>query len=472
MVDLASKLRCVECDTLLNLDNALHAECDNPTNYYCQTCFGEMYSICHACNEYAITDDMTTAQDTGDLYCEDCANDLYTCSDCDDTVTEINLTVDNRTICQRCYENNYTTCEHCDEIVHCDNIQWIDETTLCDDCACEETTSCYECGDRHFDETMFSTQNGLVCEACYESDYSYCDTCGETCRSSEGEYDDNDNWQCANCVKNSRDIYALDYVFDYGLKPDPIFHRMPCDTLETIVYGIELEMEYEGASQSSVLSCLQDLNIDNTEKFWYAKHDGSLRHGLELVSNPATIAFWNDQRTTINSVLENVRSLGVRSYNTRSCGLHIHADKRRIGNRQLWKLLQFFANNKPLICAISQRKIDQLTACQTWDDLGVGTAEHNTHADRVLIAKQKRGHKRYCAINCSCRNTIEFRIFRGTLATIGVYRALQFVDAIIAFCAPCVVSPNNLTMQAFKDFVARNKRQYHDLDQWFNSGRI
>ncbi|MGA1376671.1 MAG: hypothetical protein ACO32H_08835, partial [Steroidobacteraceae bacterium] len=61
---------------------------------------------------------------------------------------------------------------------------------------------------------------------------------------------------------------------------------------------------------------------------------------------------------------------------------------------------------------------------------------------------------RYEAINLTGRDTVEFRIFRGSLKYEAVISAIEFSHAILEFCARAETGSSSLNARAFLSFCA------------------
>lgn len=96
--------------------------------------------------------------------------------------------------------------------------------------------------------------------------------------------------------------------------------------------GVELEIDGGGECNDNARALLNLANR-NGEKL-YIKHDGSIDDGFELVTHPmdlknhTTVMPWRD-------ILSKAVSLGYRSHQTTTCGLHIHCDRKALGKTQL-----------------------------------------------------------------------------------------------------------------------------------------
>jgi hypothetical protein len=158
-------------------------------------------------------------------------------------------------------------------------------------------------------------------------------------------------------------------------------------------------------------------------EFWYCKYDGSIGNGFETVSHPATLGYWG---TVDLHEFDRMRADGFRSYNTTLCGMHIHVSRNSVSVLTTYKLLKFFADNADYIARVSRRNAGALNE---WAGIEPGNANLPNKAKGA-----RNNFERRCAINLTNRNTIEFRIFRGTLFPVAIKRNIAWTFAIIRFC--------------------------------------
>jgi len=158
---------------------------------------------------------------------------------------------------------------------------------------------------------------------------------------------------------------------------------------------------------------------------YYCKHDGSLSNGFEIVSHPATWEWW---RTADLDFTDSLREQGFRSYNTDTCGMHVHVSRNVLSQLDIYKLLKFCKNAPGFLLKVSRRKKANL---QRWAAIG-------REEPGVLVCKVKGGFNspacRYEAVNVTGGSTVEFRLFRGTLDKAAIKRNLAFVQALILYC--------------------------------------
>ena len=100
--------------------------------------------------------------------------------------------------------------------------------------------------------------------------------------------------------------------------PQFVPRRVVGEELTSRLYGVEIELDYdcEDADYAEALA-----EIDSED--WHAKADGSLSdNGIECVSQPASLLWWQSKDWTSNALpLE----LDSNWQPTHKCGMHIHA---------------------------------------------------------------------------------------------------------------------------------------------------
>ncbi len=62
----------------------------------------------------------------------------------------------------------------------------------------------------------------------------------------------------------------------------------------------------------------------------YCKHDGSLEDGFEIVTHPMSLEY-HEKHMPWAAVLQEAVSMGYRSHQAGTCGLHIHVSRSAFG---------------------------------------------------------------------------------------------------------------------------------------------
>ncbi len=163
-------------------------------------------------------------------------------------------------------------------------------------------------------------------------------------------------------------------------------------------------------------------NADNL----YIKRDGSLDCGMELVTHPMTPGY-HMKKMPWGEILEEARSMGYTSHMAMTCGLHVHISRRAFGDNYYYqeaaiaRLIFFVEKFWPEMLRFSRRTQSQL------NDWAKRYGAQLTPTDQLKHAKNSDAG-RYAAVNLQNRNTVEIRIFRGTLKLNTLLATLQMVN--------------------------------------------
>jgi len=211
--------------------------------------------------------------------------------------------------------------------------------------------------------------------------------------------------------------------------------------------GVELEVDRERERRGKrgrivdwhenpdgVLNPLSLLSQSNT--LFYFKDDGSLENGFELVTHPCSLSYhqasfpWQD-------VLEELKKTGLQSHNTQTCGLHIHASRLGFGQTTkqqeavLGKLIMLWGRHWWRYAQLSRRRVQELSSWCLPNREAVDVVEE----DMVeMLETVKKPSNRSVAINTvpweqgdRGKETVEFRLFKGTLNYSSLMAALEIV---------------------------------------------
>lgn len=116
---------------------------------YCHDCV----SYCDSCNEYHVSENMLQLPVRyGDYVCPDCYDEqTSTCEHCDTVVMQDDIyEIDGDYYCEDCI----TQCDICDELIAPNDVTTVDGETLCIDCLNDKTATCSTCGELHLIDNM------------------------------------------------------------------------------------------------------------------------------------------------------------------------------------------------------------------------------------------------------------------------------------------------------------------------------
>jgi len=303
---------------------------------------------------------------------------------------------------------------------------------------------CYDCNQIiEEDNEYVCYASSRLCITCYEDNYFTCDSCSEIYTNDDYDSDG----YCYGCNEN-RDDDDYSIIKSYSYKPIPKFLKTSLEKTK-LYYGIELEIERNKSkiAQSKLAEKIQNSN-------WYFKTDGSLNNGFEIVTEPMTYNFIEKNKNEFLDLLETIKKNKYLSYNKRTCGMHIHMSKNCFGTWQLYRFMKFFAENKEFVTKISQRKEDDLNR---W--ASVESSDSKTLLKKA-VKKEPLDSRRYVAINLMNSNTIELRLFRGTLNPNSFFKNIEFSDSMFYFTR----DNKNIELNRYIDYIMKSK--YKNLKQF------
>ena len=356
-------------------------------------------------------------------------------------------------------ENQLEECGVCHSLHPMEELGAFDDTLICSDCLEDSTVICGRCGERLWtDDDQGNEDAGHLCQSCYDRYYNTCDECHRIICEEDAYYEDDDRVLCYDCHRRHRSRYSIN---DYSYKPDPIFYGS-----DTLFMGVEIELDEGGESDNQARKLLEIANAES-ERI-YCKHDGSLNDGFEVVSHPMTLEY-HLKSMPWHAVLEKARQLDYRSHQAKTCGLHIHVNRTAFGDNiaeqeeVIARILYFFEKHWEELLKFSRRTHRQM---EQW-------ANRYGYKDSPLeiLDHAKKGFRgfRYTAVNLTNANTIEFRLFRGTLRYNSFIAALQLIDRICAV-AICL-NDDELKRLSWSTFVG-GCEQYPELVQYLKERRL
>lgn len=364
---------------------------------------------CTACGSTMDEDDAIMCKESEELYCIDCVN---TCDDCNEYYYPDTNNHYYSDYCADCHEH-YFMCERCDDVRHNDymcNIE--DDYSWCDDCA---------------------------------SSYAiYCENCG---------YYERTNRACSNSH----------LINDHSYRPNPLFKRTHDSMQDTSFFGVELEVESVGGSRDEgaefIFKAFNGTSDPNEASVVYLKSDGSLNYGFEIVTHPMTFDYAMNKMDW--SHLTRLSKMDYRSWDTSTCGLHIHTSRRGFKDkRHLWFFTQLINGHYAQCIKLAGRSSEQWSAF----------AGQKKEASDIVLGK-KFSHNRYVAVNLCNTATIEIRMFRGSLNPDRVRMAIQFVRSCVEYTRDMTItkaSLGGLDWQEYKQYVLNNSGLYPELIWYMN----
>lgn len=355
--------------------------------------------------------------------------------------------------------NETVICAYCHEEIKLEDAVVFDGRYICKTCYHESTVTCDDCGRVILCHDAESDARRTLCRSCFTSHYLRCDSCNCIIPDGQAFYldDDEDTPLCGCCYDLRNQSHT---IRSYYYKPTPVF----CGTGPRY-FGVELEIDDGGESDVNASKLLNA--TDSAAEYFYIKHDGSLEDGMELVSHPADLKSHMDVLPW-PEVMDEAVDLGYRSHETKTCGLHIHINRSSFGETAkeqdavIARLLYFVENHWNEILKFSRRTAYQM---ERW----AARYGRKDHPKEVLDIAKKAPSGRYSCINLTNNDTVEFRMFRGTLRWNTFAATLQFVDALCDVAAG--YSDESLSELSWSDFV-RGLTRFPELVQYLKERNL
>ena len=368
-----------------------------------------------------------------------------------------------------------------------------DCVVICDRCDSIETIN---------DSTYTVDGNNTWCEGCTENRAYYCDSCNEYSSDGTSYVEDRQESYCESCIQDCYycdecDVWNADgcdscsddsdsngnrIIHDYTYRPDPIFHSTDKD--ERLFFGIEIEVEAVDSKSDSAMHAYQLESVDLA----YLKNDGSLDHGFEIVTHPMSHDFFKNEAGHLWEVVEGLRTksgIRVKSWDTRTCGLHIHISRTGFsGGAHMHRFLNLVYSNPEFYSALAGRSSDQWAK---FTDIFTREYERDSNGDRIpddisgfkIISKRTFKHKlnsnrnsdRYSAVNTLNANTLEMRIFRGTVNSDTIKAQLDLAHASVEYTRTLSVHDirnGALSADNFMWYIFQNVELYPELNARIN----
>lgn len=317
----------------------------------------------------------------------------------------------------RLCEDCWSWCVRCEIVFYANERSIVDDEVWCENCAGNYSFYCDGCEYRYdadrVSEYLIHDTSDYRCEHCASDNFNWCSDCDKY-------YD-----EVCECERGT--------IHNYSYKPAPIFHGTNRNGL---YFGIELETEV-GLDVNDASSKARDMSED-----FYLKHDGSITRngaeGFEIVTHPATHDYFHNEFDNLWTFVEDIRQNNkARSWDTTTCGLHIHISRKGFSSgAHTHRFLAFIYRNARDMIKFAGRSSDYAKFSDCW--------KFDEYAQPYLSFKDKldnRGHsERYSAVNTINRDTLELRFFRGTMRKSGILGALDLAHASVEYTRYLTVS--------------------------------
>ena len=304
--------------------------------------------------------------------------------------------------------------------------------------------TCDECGQmyREADDMFWSeVHDDSRCLDCYNNEIE-CDDCGECFNEEDGH----------SCDGRRPNNYS-EYVKSYSYKPEARFWG-----IGKYYLGFELEVEDtdDNYAEGAELA-FRAMNPNANRKYrGYLKGDGSLVNGFEIVTHPHTLEEY--QKNFPWDMLTQLKKLRFRSWNTSTCGLHVHVSRTAFDDddHQIRFIKLIYDNQRQV-----QRIAGRSSNYASFSDAG-------KIIPKVKYKSQSNG--RYAAVNVEPDNTLEVRVFKGSLHIPRILSGLEFVQSSVEYTRELKIIPKDKPFSWVKyvSYVSANTDKYPSLFETIN----
>jgi hypothetical protein len=376
----------------------------------------ELINCSECSNEISQDDSFTT--NNSEIVCGDC---IQYCEYCENIYTSNDnwYSVGHQNWCEYCWENHSFTCNRCE---------------YCSDSSRDGGTNV---GDEYW------------CEDCVSDNATYCDECDEY-------YPEHDTCSCSQSASGE--------IHQYSYKPNPVFHG---GNDKNLYMGFELEMSFgDDPDRGDYNTAISDVLELEQADVCYLKQDGSISGwGYELVTHPHTLTAY-EQATDLWNYIESCRTKGARSWDTDSCGLHVHVSRSAFkSGAHTHRFLSLIYRNPREMMKLAGRKNSRFARFDDVykpDEWGIPQFNLRDKVQRIGFSE------RYSAVNTNNDYTLELRFFRGNMKREGIMSALELSHASVEYTRNMSVPDVKLGMlkwEWFADWVATNNGLYPNLYQ-------
>jgi hypothetical protein len=219
-----------------------------------------------------------------------------------------------------------------------------------------------------------------------------------------------------------------------------------------VFMGLELEMESVGDTPRSEkaeqlveeIGNYTDESTGKVHTYALLEEDGSLNHGFEMVTGYTGLDVHAKQLAFFKKPFE-----GMKSHDTKTCGLHVHICKKGMSMFHAAKLILFMhdSRNQRLFRAIARRDSSRYSQVKN------KTADYSWLKHAKSDGMRRLNEDRYESVNFQPERTVEFRLFKGTLRYETIMACLEFTYASWFFTRD--TGQQDLTSDNFLKFISQ-----------------
>jgi hypothetical protein len=244
---------------------------------------------------------------------------------------------------------------------------------------------------------------------------------------------------------------------DYDITQAYPFGRLPFEPINSTYFGIELECYIKESYLDDTRGKrpFQIIEEKILKGSGVCKSDGSLKeNGVEINTIPMTLNYIQKTDYFLN-FYKQVKNM-LESYEQEETGIHIHISKNNLSKVDVMRIQQFINDEVNLNYIKKMAGRNPNSYCEVNNQLKL-----KTYKSGVFNSKEK-----FLAVNILHKNSIELRIFKGTLNPITIHRQIEFCHALTNFVKN--TSYLKLSSIDFIKYASENKNSYPLLFEFNN----
>ena len=241
----------------------------------------------------------------------------------------------------------------------------------------------------------------------------------------------------------------------YNYIPDEWIYHNTKEETNPLYLGVELEVDKGGESEIVSDYITDKLGGENC----YVMHDGSLSDGLEITTFPCSLNY--HKSLCYKELFKDLVRKGYKSHNTTTCGLHVHVDRKYLGKTNteidltIAKILYLMEKHWDNVGIIARRKNSNYANRYGEEYTNKDSSLFNVLTVAKMDAMQ--GYK-YRALNLIHENSIEFRLFKGTLKYESFIATLEFVSNLVNIAKDTTI--DNINSITFDEILNYKETEY------------
>jgi hypothetical protein len=266
-------------------------------------------------------------------------------------------------------------------------------------------------------------------------------------------------------------------VLEWCWSPQTLQFWPPKDPLQRprLYIGMELEIAFPN-TDCTVAGEVWIAAHMPADRFW-AKHDGSVTNGVELVTHPFQPR-WGLENITWEAFDDLVARAKAYPEHS-SAGGHIHLSKDAFDTAAVWRLLQIH-RKQPSFCGVIGGRGCTSSFGSFYGSQGAPTSlsprqlKETAQAKEWILSsrREERGYgNRYVAVNLNPQETIELRYPQGTIVPARIRKNIEWTEALYELCTK---TPVKFFMDCCKDidvltaWIQAHNDQWPNLVEWIN----